>query len=114
MECAYFNLLASCIPGLDAEQIESTVLAPIKNLPDESFFDVTVDFLRNLDIVFFDNAGVQDWQAVQMRSAFAQRLMKSYGWVRYSRERSSRIETHLGPAVAVLFFNDYGHFEPAK
>ena len=26
-----------------------------------------------------------------------------------------RIETHLGPAVAVLFFNDYyGHFEPAK
>lgn len=110
----YFKLLASCIPGLDAEQIESTVLASIKNLPDEAFFGVTVDFLRNLDLVVFDNVGVQDRQAVQIRSALAQRLMKSYGWVRHSRERSPRIETHLGPAVAVLFFNDYGHFEPAK
>ena len=88
MECRLFQVLASCTPGLDADQIESTVLAPIKSLPDEAFFDVTVDFLRNLDLVFFENAGLQEWQAVQVRAALAQRLMKSYGWVRHGRERS--------------------------
>ncbi len=41
--------------------------------------------------------------------------MKTRDWEWKRRERSSSITTRLGPAVAVLFFNDFGGFrEPPK
>jgi hypothetical protein len=40
--------------------------------------------------------------------------MTTNKWVRHSRDRSRYIETRLGPAVAVLLINEYGHFQPTK
>jgi hypothetical protein len=40
--------------------------------------------------------------------------MASSGWKWQQRRRSASIETHIGPAIAVLFFNDYGFAQPAK
>jgi hypothetical protein len=40
--------------------------------------------------------------------------MKTRDWEWQRRERSKSITMRLGPAIAVLLFNDYGHFQPAK
>jgi hypothetical protein len=40
--------------------------------------------------------------------------MKTRDWKWQRRERSNSISTRLGPAIVVLFFNDYGHFQPAR
>ena len=53
-------------------------------------------------------------QAVHIRTTLAQRLMKTRDWEWQRRERSKSISTRLGPAIAVLLFNEFGHFQPAK
>jgi hypothetical protein len=110
----YFKLLAWCLPGLTSQQADEIGLAHITSLPDESFCDLLTAFLRNVDIVYFNDHGLQEAQAVRIRSELARRLMATNGWVRHSRDRSRNIEIHLGPAIAVLFFNDSDFSQPAK
>jgi len=110
----YFKLLACCLPGLTSQQADEIALAHITSLPDESFCDATTAFLRNVDTVYFHDHGLQEAQAVHIRSQLSRRLMTTNGWVRHSRDRSRNIEIHLGPAIAVLFFNDSGFSQPAK
>jgi hypothetical protein len=111
---AYFDLLAHCLPDLALPEIEQFALVPISSLPDESFFDVIVLFLRSCDAGFFNNGGPQETVATSIRSALAGRMMASSGWKRLGRSRSASIERHIGPAIAILFFNDYSSFEPTK
>jgi hypothetical protein len=111
---AYFELLAYCLPGLALPEIEQLVLAPIKSLPERSFFDILTPFLRSVDTVYFNDGGLQEPMAVHVRSALANRMMASSGWRRLAGSRSASIERHIGPAIAVFFFNDYNLFQPAK
>jgi len=111
---AYFDLMAQCLPGLELPEIEQLAIALIISLPDKPFFDVATQFLRRVDVVYFDDLGLQEAIAISIRSALAHRLMASSGWKRLSGNRSSSIESHIGPAIAVLFFNYYGYFQPAK
>jgi hypothetical protein len=111
---AYFDLLANCLPGLSAPEIDDIALTHITALPEDSFYDVTRDFLGSVDRVFFNRLGLAESQAVYVRASLAQSLMKTYGWMRHVRERSTRIEMRLGPAVAALFFNDYYYPHPPK
>jgi hypothetical protein len=102
---AYFAILANCIAGMSVEEA-GTVVSAIAALPDRHFFDVSVDFLRSLDAVFFGN-DVHDSSVVfAMRAKMADRLMSSSGWRQQHGSRSSGIEMHLGPAIAIHFFND--------
>ena len=110
----YFKLLAWCLPGLTSRQIDKTVHTHITSLPEESFCDAMTTFLRSVEAVYFNDRGMQEAQAVHMRSELARWLMTTNKWVRHSRDRSRNIELHLGPAIAVLFFNDYGFSQPAK
>ena len=109
---AYFYLLACCLPGLALPEIEQIALVPISSLPEEPFFDVITQFLRNVDAVYFNNRGLQEPIAISIRSALASRLMASSGWKRL--RGSASIEMHIGPAIAVLFFNDQGFAQPPK
>ena len=59
------------------------------------------------------SAGPAGWSEQRVQT-IGVRLMKTRGWERHVRDCSKRIEIHLGPAVAVVLFNDYGHFQPAK
>lgn len=111
---AYYDLIAHCLPDLAWPAIEQLALVPISSLPEEPFFDILTLFLRSVDTVYFDNVGVQENVASGIRSAVADRLMTSSGWKRLGRSRSASIERHIGPAIAILFFNDYSSFEPAK
>ena len=40
--------------------------------------------------------------------------MASRGWKRLTGSRSASIEMHIGPAIAVLFFNDHSFVQPSK
>jgi hypothetical protein len=111
---AYFELLAHCLPELALAEIWQLALTPINALPDEPFFDITTLFLRNVDAVFFNDGGLQETIAISIRDTLAQRLMMSSGWKRLGTSRSASIEHHIGPAIAVIFFNDYGIVHPAK
>lgn len=111
---AYFELLAHCLPGIAMPEVEQLALVPITSLPDKPFFDVIAQFLRSVDAVYFNDLGLQEPIAISVRSALANRLMASSGWKRLGGSRSDSIEIHLGPAVAVLFFNDHGFTQPTK
>lgn len=111
---AYFSLLAQCLPGLVLPEIEELALVQMSSLPDRSFFDVIPSFLRNVDAVYFNDGGLAEPLAVSIRSALATRLMASRGWTRQHRTRSASIETHIGPAIAALFFNDYSLTQQPK
>lgn len=106
--------MAYCLPGLDLPEIDDFALALINSLADEPFFDAVTEFLRNVDIVYFNKNGLQESDAVGIRSALSNRMMTSRGWKWFAETRSTSIEIHIGPAIAVLFFNDRDFAQPAK
>lgn len=111
---AYYKLLACCLPGLTSERVDEMAVAPITRLPEEAFLDVMTVFLRSVDVVYFNDGGLQEAQAVHIRSALAKRLMKTRKWKWQCRDRSKSIIMQLGPAVAVLLFNDYWSIQPPQ
>ena len=70
----YYSLLAKCLPGLEAQDIDEIALTPITSLPDEPFFDVASDFLRSVDVVFFNEHNLPIDDAVRIRSVLATQL----------------------------------------
>ncbi len=81
---AFFDVVARCIVGLPLNYVAEFVTTPINSLPDQNFFDVIASFLRSFDQVYFDGALVEDAVAVAIREAFADRMVKSWGWKRLS------------------------------
>jgi hypothetical protein len=65
-------------------------------------------------MIFFNERGLPADEAVRIRSVLASRLIATSGWRRLSGSHSNSVEVHIGPAIAVFFFNDYGRFQPTK
>jgi hypothetical protein len=110
----FFDFLARCLPGLTPTVIDELALAPLSSLPDGPFFDAMTPFLRSADTMYFNNRGIHETTAIDVRSALAQRLMASSGWKRQSGSRSASVEIHIGPAIATVFFNDYSLIQSPK
>ena len=102
---AYYDLVARCLPGLEAESIDHLALDPIRSLPDQSFFGLVAQFLRSVDEVYFSMDGFRESEAVRVRTALAERLSGSPDWKWAARDPSASIEVNLGTAIAALFFN---------
>lgn len=111
---AYFDLLAHCLPCLSLQEIQELALTQISSLPDQSFFDVVALFVRSVDDVYFNEHGLDDRTAIAIRAALVDRMTKSSGWRRLHGKRSASIESHIGPAIAALFFNNHGFVQPAS
>ena len=71
-------------------------------------------FQRAVDVVHFNNLGLDTASAVRIRAFLAERVRTSNSWHWMVRRRSSGVEMHLGPAIATLFLNDYGWTQPPK
>lgn len=110
----YFALLARDLAGADDAAVDRLALEPLASLPDESFFDALTRFQRSVDVVHFNNLGLDTASAVRIRARLADRVRASNSWRWMIRRRSSGVEMHLGPAIATLFLNDYGWTQPAK
>jgi len=104
---SYYELLARSLVGLSEAEIEELALRQIVGLPDNSFFDVTPDFLRVLDAIYF-NDHLLVAEAPFIRQRLIDRLVATYGWRNLIGRRSGSIENHLGPCIDTIFFNDYG------
>ena len=104
---AYYRLVANCLSSLELSDIQGLILSKIITLPDESFYDVISVFIRSVDAIYFSDRGLQEEKAIAIREALAERMISSNGWKHLVQSRSSSIEHHIGPAIGVLFFNDY-------
>ena len=102
----YYTLLARTLVGLTEAEIDKLAVTRITALPDQSFFDITPQFLRAIDVIYF-NDHLLGAEAPVIRQRFIDRLVASSGWQRLVGRRSSSIEVHIGPAVGAIFFNDY-------
>lgn len=105
----FFSAVAHCAAGLASAEVTELAVRHIVTLPDRNFYDVLADFLRSIDAVYFKGGDISTQVAVDIRAAFADHMLTTRGWSRLSRSRDLSIEMHIGPAIAVLFFNDY-HF----
>lgn len=103
----FFAMAARSAVGLTTDEITELVVRHIVGLPDRNFYDVLVDFLRSVDAVYFESGDIPTQVAVDIRRAFADRMLTTLGWGRLSRSKDLSIEMHIGPAIAVLFFNDH-------
>jgi hypothetical protein len=111
---AYFALLARCLPGWGTGEIDEVVLTPIRSMPDESFLDVAMRFVRSVDVVHFGTGDLVASEAARIRSALAERLMETCDWRWLAHSRSTSITMDVAPSVAVFFFNDYSPFGSAE
>lgn len=106
---AFFAVVARCLVGLSWTEVAELAVRHIVALPERSFYDVLADFVRSIDAVYFKSDDISTQVAVNIRAAFADHMMNTRGWSRLSRSKDLSIEMHIGPAIAVLFFNDH-HF----
>jgi hypothetical protein len=67
-----------------------------------------------VDDAYFNGRPIDTALAVHIRTTLARRLMTTRGWRRMAGDPSTSIEYRLGPAVATMFFNMAGGFEPPK
>jgi hypothetical protein len=102
----YYPLLARILPGLSEAEIDELALKGIIGLPDKSFYDVTPEFLRAVDGIYFNDRQLEA-DALFIRQRLIDRLLASSGWRRLVGARSGSIEVHLGPCIGAIFFNDY-------
>lgn len=110
----FFAAVARCVVGLSAHEISELAVRHIVKLPDRNFYDVLVDFLRSLDAVYFEGGNIPTQVAIDIRGVFADRMLTTRGWARLARSKDLSIEMHIGPAIAVLFFNDHNFGQGSK
>lgn len=110
----FFAAVARCVVGLSTPEATELAVQHIVALPDRNFYDVLVDFLRCIDAVYFAGENIPSQVAVDIRSALADHMLTTRGWERLSRSKDLSIEMHIGPAIAVLFFNDYMYGQGSK
>jgi hypothetical protein len=110
----FFGAVARCVVGLSTPEVIELAVRHIVALPDQNFYDVLVNFLRSFDAVYFEGNNIPTQVAVDVRSAVADHMLTTRGWRRLSRSRDLSIEMHIGPAIAVLFFNDHMYGQGSK
>lgn len=111
---AFFAAVARCVVDLSTPEATELAVRHIVALPDRNFYDVLVEFLRSMDAVYFDGDNISTQVAVDIRSALADHMLTTRGWKRLSGSRDLSIEMHIGPAIAVLFFNDQMYGQGSK
>lgn len=104
---SFFELTARCMAGISFDEASAMALTPVTALPEKQFFDVLTEFQRSLDSQFFNEGRVHEAVAVEARTTIARRLMETNGWSRLKRSREFSIDRQIGPAIAVLFFNEH-------
>ncbi len=110
----FFAAVARCVVGLTTPEATELAVRHIVAFPDQNFYDVLVDYLRNIDAVYFEGDNIQTQVAVDIRSALTDHMLTTGGWERLSESRDLSIEMHIGPAIAVLFFNDHMYGQGSK
>ncbi len=110
----FFAAVARCIVDLSTSEATELAVRHIVALPDRNFYDVLVEFLRSMDAVYFEGDNIPTQVALDIRSVLGDHMLTTRGWERLSGTRDLTIEMHIGPAIAVLFFNDHMYGQGSK
>ncbi len=102
----FLALISFSMPGMAMNEIHQQLVEPICSLPDKPFFDILAPLLRSIDEVYFNDSILDDSVAVNLRAAFADRMMLTNGWRYLAGKRSASVEFHIGPAISALFFGN--------
>lgn len=110
---AYFDLAATCLFGLEVAEIDTFVLDLIISVSPNAFLGISASFIRSVDVIYFDTETVSIEAATHIRTRLSQALREHNAWPRFTRDRSTRVETHMGDAISAFFFHVYNHgFSP--
>lgn len=110
---AFFHLFARTLPGRGPDQASAAV-ARVVSVPDRSFFDVAENLVPALDELHFNDLGLDLETALRLRGIVADRFVESAGWRREQDRSEMSVEMWVGPAIGVLFFNNYSSFGGAR
>ncbi|WP_439542596.1 hypothetical protein [Hyphomicrobium sp.] len=109
----FFRLLGRALPHMEPVKAVEYVTQAI-TVPDEAFFDLSDELIRAIDTAHFNDAGLDLDVALSLRTLVADRLVKTSGWRRERDRTELSVESHIGPAIAALFFNEYAAFNGAS
>lgn len=112
---AYFKLMAACLPGLTASEVDSFALELIAGISPNASLSASAKLLRNADVLFLDFDAIDPGVMVHIRQSLLDLLRRHYGWDRFASDRSPSSETHMADTVSALLFHVYNHgFAPPK
>ncbi len=105
---AYFPAALAAAVALGGTAIQTYVLDPLAQLPEERLLTAAEATLRALDQLWLADHALSDNDAVALREAITQRLLTTWYWRRLTTERSSSIASNAAGAVAAMFMGNYG------
>lgn len=111
----YFKLMAACLPGLTAAEVDAFALDLISGLSPNASLSVSASFLRSSDVIYLDFDTINPAVALHIRETLARTLRGRYTWDRFASNRSASVETRMGDTISALFFHTYHHgFAPPR
>jgi hypothetical protein len=112
---AYFKLMAACLPGLTASEVDSFAVELIAGISPNASLSASAKLLRNADVLFLDFDAIDATVMVHIRQSLFDLLRRHHGWDGFASERSASSETHMADTVSALLFHVYHHgFAPPK
>lgn len=105
---AYFPAALAAAVALGGTGIQTYVLDPLAQLPEERLLTAAEAILRALDQLWLGDHAISDNDAVALREAIIQLLLPTWHWRRLTTERSSGVTSDAAGAVATMFMGDYG------
>lgn len=106
---AYFKLMAACLPGLTASEVDSFALELIAGISPNASLSASAKLVRNADVLFLDFDAIDASVMLHVRQSLSDLLRRHYGWDRFASERSPSSETHMADTVSALLFHVYNH-----
>jgi hypothetical protein len=109
----FFSFMARAFTRMGADEAVAHV-ARAAVVPDVSFLDVANELVPAIDRVYFNGLGLDLKTALRLRALLADRLIRTAAWQRERGRSELSVEMKIGPAIATLFFNNYGAFGSAS
>lgn len=104
---AYFPAALAAGVALGPEHIQTYLVDPMAQLPEERFLMAAGATLRALDQLWLGDHAIADQAAVATRETIVQRIRTTWCWRRLTGKPSTGIATDAAEAVAAMFMNNY-------
>ncbi|MBB5368300.1 MULTISPECIES: hypothetical protein [unclassified Janthinobacterium] len=109
----FFSIMGRSFTRMSPDETVTHILR-VSAVPEDSFFDIVTRLVPAIDQAYFSDLGLDVGIALKLRVLLADRLIDTAGWRREQDRSEMNIETRVGAAIAVFFFNNYSPFSDAS
>ncbi|PDT09643.1 hypothetical protein CO670_31550 [Rhizobium sp. J15] len=109
----FYILMAAALMDATEDQCE-LLLAPILELPDQSFCDVADTLIHAIDVIYFNDRSRAADRASKLRERFVARVTALNGWSWDYHRDGLQIDYETGPPIAKLLMNLYNPFASTR